>query len=334
MPATRPPNASPLRHDARGPTGLRPVHELVSRLWGPGSRWHIGDVAWSWATDGAAADRDAAWWELNGAPVAWAWTEGAGELAGLVDPAHPDLTDHVLAWFDAVEVPGAREVTVMRGDLPWTEALTRHGYREVSPDGPFFEHLVRDLTDLPDPGPPAGFVVRPLDPYSERDVSARAAVHRAAFDHLVWDGVPAPGTGLTVRSAQFGSAGDLARRADYRRVMGTWPYRPDLDLVAESGDGLVVSYCLTWLDEYSRTGLLEPVGTDPGFRRLGLARAVCVAAMHALRAAGAERALVCPRGDAHYPVPGRLYRALGFVPHGRTVTWERQPRAASSPSSR
>ncbi len=71
----------------------------------------------------------------------------------------------------------------------------------------------------------------------------------------------------------------------------------------------------------NRVGLVEPVGTDPEYRRRGLARAACRAGLAALRAAGAQFALVCPRGDAGYPVPGRLYRQLGFRPVGRTVTY-------------
>lgn len=50
-------------------------------------------------------------------------------------------------------------------------------------------------------------------------------------------------------------------------------------------------------------------------------RAVSVAALRALRAAGAEHAIVCPRGDPAHPGPLRLYRDLGFVPDTRTLTF-------------
>jgi hypothetical protein len=43
--------------------------------------------------------------------------------------------------------------------------------------------------------------------------------------------------------------------------------------------------------------------------------------LHALRDAGATAAVVCPRGDDAYPVPGLLYRGLGFRPGARTVTY-------------
>jgi hypothetical protein len=80
----------------------------------------------------------------------------------------------------------------------------------------------------------------------------------------------------------------------YRNVMAAWPHRPDLDLVIEAPDG-----------------------------RLGLARAVSLGVLQALRAASAAQAVVYPRGDDDYPVPARLYGSLGFTPRARTVTYAR-----------
>ena len=53
------------------------------------------------------------------------------------------------------------------------------------------------------------------------------------------------------------------------------------------------------------------------------AAAASLACLHALRTAGATRAVVYPRGDPAYPVPRRLYAALGFRPVARTVTYRR-----------
>ncbi|MGI8576737.1 MAG: GNAT family N-acetyltransferase [Nocardioidaceae bacterium] len=109
----------------------------------------------------------------------------------------------------------------------------------------------------------------------------------------------------------------------YSNVMATWPYRYGLDWVVESPDGQLVAFCLGWLDEHNQVGELEPVGTDPVFRGLGLGRAVSLAALHALRDAGADIAVVYPRGDATYPVAASLYRSIGFTPGARTITYTR-----------
>jgi hypothetical protein len=50
---------------------------------------------------------------------------------------------------------------------------------------------------------------------------------------------------------------------------------------------------------------------------------VSLACVHALRRAGASRAVVYARGDAAYPVPKRLYFGLGLRPVARTVTYGR-----------
>ena len=82
---------------------------------------------------------------------------------------------------------------------------------------------------------------------------------------------------------------------------------------------MVASACL-WLDTETGVVLVEPVGCAPDHRGRGLAGAVSLAALHAARDAGAHTGLVCPRGDAAYPLPGRIYRAIGFRPGSRTVT--------------
>jgi len=105
--------------------------------------------------------------------------------------------------------------------------------------------------------------------------------------------------------------------------MAAWPYRTDLDWIIETPDGDFAANCLIWLDDHNRVGLLEPVGTDPRFRRQGLGRAVCLAAMHALRAAGADRAVVYPTFGHGHPGAIPLYADLGFQPYARSITYAR-----------
>lgn len=100
-------------------------------------------------------------------------------------------------------------------------------------------------------------------------------------------------------------------------VRTTWPYRADLDCVAEAADGSFACFCLAWLDEETRVGELEPVGTHPDHRRRGLGTAVCRFALQRLREEGAERAVV-------YSVEGfgggtALYESLGMREHVRSL---------------
>src|SRR5262249_29222166 len=109
----------------------------------------------------------------------------------------------------------------------------------------------------------------------------------------------------------------------YQMMMNAWPYRRDLDQVVEAPDGTLAAFALGWLDEANRVGELEPVGTDPRYVRQGFGSAASLACLHALRAAGATRAVVYPRGDRAYPIPRQLYFGLGFRPVAQTVTYGR-----------
>ena len=123
--------------------------------------------------------------------------------------------------------------------------------------------------------------------------------------------------------AGWSDFGSTLSTQTYAGVMAVRPYRPDLDWVVEAPDGELVASALGWLDDVNRSGLLEPVGCAPSYRRRGLARAVNLACLHALRDAGAETGHVNPRGDEGYPVPGLLYRSIGFKPGPHTVTYVR-----------
>jgi GNAT superfamily N-acetyltransferase len=71
----------------------------------------------------------------------------------------------------------------------------------------------------------------------------------------------------------------------------------------------VAAFCTAWLDGANAAGLLEPVGTHPAHRRRGLARAVCLDALRALRDAGARTAEVGFGTEAALATS----RSLGFA---------------------
>jgi predicted N-acetyltransferase YhbS len=290
------------RTERAGMPDLIGMQALVQRIWSPASRWHIGDVAWNaTSVDGAADAWRTAVWTDGGETVAWGWAEtnGGAHLDLVVDPSWPELAHEVLDWFDALAAGGTTTgtCTVLEPEEHLVAALAAHGYT-VDSEAPWFSHHHRLLADLEPLVPPDGFRLRPVRP---GETAARSAVHRAAWSDL----------GPSRVTAQ-----------SYAEVMDTWPYRFELDWVAETEDGELVASALGWLDERAKVGLLEPVGSAPRVRRRGLGRAVSLAVLHALRDAGATAAVVCPRGDAAYPVPGQLYRGLGFRPAARTLTYQ------------
>lgn len=269
---------------------LRDLQRLVQDVWAerkPFVEAHVGDLAW-WSRE---TDCRARAWRSGGAVAAWGWFSPPGELDCLVRPGHEGLLPEVLDWFED-EARGAerREVWVLEGDEPRVEELLRRGY--ARDEGPYFIHLARTLEDLSRPKPTASYVIRPMT--GAIDVPRRVDVQRAAF-----------GAGSTITEQK------------YARIQRTWPYQPELDLVAETSDGRFGGFCTCWLDGKNRTGEFEPVGTHPEHERRGLATAVCLSGLWALRQAGADTAIVHARGDSAYPAPLKLYTSLGFEPVGR-----------------
>ncbi|MFB9313548.1 hypothetical protein [Nocardioides plantarum] len=283
---------------------LHAMQALASRTWSRTARHHPGQLAWSSRYAEATSDVVRTWVE-GGEVVGWGWAEEPDWLELCVDGAHVYATDvarEIVAWFVDRAPEGPTRTMVMASDHLALTVLGEAGF--VPEKAPWFTHHHLGPADLarlrPVPDVP-GYRLRAV---REGEAAPRSACHRAAW-------TPPGGTSRVSTVA-------------YDALMGTEPYRADLDWVAIGPDGAWVASCLVWLDVATGVALIEPVGCAPGHRRRGLAAAVSLAAMHAARAAGATEALVCPRGDQDYPVPRVLYRGLGFEPGERTVTLVRE----------
>lgn len=272
-------------------------HFLARRLWSSSARWHVGDLAWQGATGGPSVQRewpDAAWARLIGE-----------RLDTLIDPARIDPAE-VIAW--AVETGDARTAVINDGEKKVAKALVDAGF-ERDDDADWFSHHHMDLSTLDSTVSAASGVSGPTVPEGYRlrsvtreDLDARAEVHRRCWSDL----------GPSTFSVEKMTA-----------VMDSPHYEAAYDIVAETLDGEMVATTLGWLDRANGVGLLEPVGCVPEHRRKGLGRATNLAVLHAFRAAGATIGRVSPRGDERYPIPGRLYRSIGFRPGARTETYRR-----------
>ena len=284
-----------------GAGDLRLMQELVAALWADRrerSPHHVGDLAWGTYQH---VGRESEWkrhlWFDGSSCIAWAWLDRPAELTFAV---HPDLKVHdlVLDWFEReAEGDQPSAVWVKDDDSEACEALERRGYRPL-PGGRSFGHYVYDIPpQLDDPVAPAGYTFRTVR--GEEDLCERVEVHRA-----VWHP-----SRVTYES--------------YRNVMGAWPYRPELDCVAETPEGRFAAYVLCWYDNDNRAGEFEPVGTHPDHRRKGLAAATCAFALRQLQSHGACTAVVYAGGREEDAPARALYESLGFRLHSNEVQWGR-----------
>ena len=182
------------------------------------------------------------------------------------------------------------------GDTGTIETVERHGFAH-DPGASWIRWNARALTDIDDPIVPGGYRLATMAEYD--DFASRSAAHRSAF---------AP-----------------SRFTDevYEAVRREAPWRDELDCLVVDPEGAVAAYALAWLDEPNHFGELEPVGVRRDQERRGLGRAVCLHALHRLRAQGAETALVGSRGDGEYPGPTALYESIGFRRLWRDLPYSR-----------
>jgi ribosomal protein S18 acetylase RimI-like enzyme len=272
----------------------RRMQALVGELWrleGPHVENHVGDVAWMRFQH---AGREGEWririWEEDGEPVAWAWIRRPATLGHEIHPRRRGgaLHKELLDWFEAEAEEDELRVSSLTTDPERLAFLRARGY-EIEPAARAFAYHLRKLGDLHDPVLPDGYRLRTVEP---ADLEARVELHR-----VVW----APSR-VTLES--------------FSKLQTVWPYRPDLDCVVEAPDGSLVAYCLAWLDDANRVGELEPVGTDPDYRRRGLASAVCLFALNRLKEEGATLGIV-------YSIAGSeataLYESIGLRQHTRSL---------------
>jgi GNAT superfamily N-acetyltransferase len=284
----------------QGVDDLRRMQILAQALWSSGGRFHIGDLAWQRA-EGKEENWPTALWEKSQEILGWGWIHLPGHLYLAAQRQRVDIASDILDWFEKTASDDVLSIDVLDSEAHVVAALEARNYRRRA-TGPFDLYVRLDLSRLPaKPILPMG--LRPMSMRSCHDIGRRAESHRVAWH---------PSGMNEVR---------------YRRVMNSWPYRRELDWVIEVADGRFVANCCIWFDETNKVGLLEPLGVDPGFRRQGLAKAVGMHALHALKDLGATSAITYPRGDEAYPFTKPLYLGMGFAPYARTLSFERSRKA-------
>ncbi len=265
-----------------------------------------GELAWVWGQ--AHARHGATWrrrlWFSGAELVAWGWAhlprqvrrnDGSvtnvtgASLSYQVHPDHVELVDQVIDWYDGAAAALERTVSPTTAEEFALERWGAHGYEPdleaLGDNGDWHQLTERDLADVEQPVLPAGFRLRTAD---EAGPEAAVRAHVDAWSPTAY-------------------AADS--HADVRQ---TAAYHGDLHLLVEAPDGTMAASTIMWFDEANKTIEFEPVGTHPGYRRLGLARAMMLHGMHRARAAGATHATVACVGAPGRPGPRRLYYGLGF----------------------
>lgn len=99
-----------------------------------------------------------------------------------------------------------------------------------------------------------------------------------------------------------------------RKMMQTAPsFHKNLTIVAVAPNKDYVSFCGSWYDSRNRFTYIEPVATDPDFRKMGLGKVVVLEAIKRNYKLGAKHALVGSNKT--------FYKKLGFKNFFERVCW-------------
>lgn len=156
---------------------------------------------------------------------------------------------------------------------------------------------------------PEGFTLQRLDFRSDRDFQVWVDLYNESFiDH--WNHHD-----LTVDAARF--------------WLDNPHYKPELNLVAVAPDGTLAAFCVGYLNraENARTGRNEGwikfLGTRRSFRRLGLGRAILLAAMRQFKELGVEQVKLGVDAQ-NLTKATQLYQSLGFCPESSWLFYAKQ----------
>ncbi|MDJ0755449.1 MAG: GNAT family N-acetyltransferase [Ardenticatenaceae bacterium] len=104
----------------------------------------------------------------------------------------------------------------------------------------------------------------------------------------------------------------------YKNIQAAPLYRQDLDLVVAAPNGELAAFATMWLDDETRCGVFEPVGTHPDYQRRGLGSALLTEGMRRLREQGATLATV----GSGAPGACAFYESLGLKVRDQAHYWE------------
>ncbi|MCK4283834.1 MAG: GNAT family N-acetyltransferase [Candidatus Brocadiae bacterium] len=236
--------------------------------------------------------------------------EAHGEIVGVVHPEHymgtayfeidpecGDLKGEMLMYAEkhvSARRDGVRRLRVWINDEDddFQKVASERGYAKGDGCEPMSHFAVAD--PFPPVTVPAGFRLKSLA--EDNDLRKVDRVLWRGFNH----GDEPPDDGI----------GD-------RKFMQSAPnYRKDLNIVVEAPDGNFVSYCGMWYEPVHSLAYVEPVATDPEYRRMGLGRA---AVLEGVRRCGAMGARVACVGTAK-----PFYLSLGFQQVYNRSVWQRE----------
>lgn len=234
-------------------------------------------------------------WEAAGDVVGLVTYESAiGDARFCVDPDFSHLKEEMLdyAMANMKKEDGSLRILIPDSDTELQALAARKSF-SVTGDGEPVSVLALD-EPLQEALLPEGYATVSLD--DEYDLKKYNRVLHRGFNHE--EPVPETKEVLSERAQELsGPYTDLT-----------------LKIAVKAANGEFVSYCGMWYLEGLSDALVEPVATDPSYRRKGLGKAAVLEACRRCRDRGAKVAYV---GSSQ-----QFYYSIGFKPYSHESWWK------------
>ncbi|MFA9560639.1 GNAT family N-acetyltransferase [Evansella sp. AB-rgal1] len=236
-------------------------------------------------------------WEDSGKIVAVVHNElDLGEAFFTVHPDYeflkPEMLDHAEHYLTKLLDDGTRKLTVYGNDFDEDLSSLFSKKAFIKQEKHLYYYTICLIKESPIVGElPEGFKLKSLA--EDNDL--------VKVDRVQWRGFNHEG-----ESPEEGVA--------ERELMQSAPnFRKDLTVVVEEPNGEFVSYVGMWLMDELRVGYVEPVCTDPDYRRMGLGKIAVQESICRCMEAGAETVVV----ESSLPI----YLSCGFQPKFVRYPW-------------
>jgi GNAT superfamily N-acetyltransferase len=265
----------------RTPGDFSSVSDFLIGLFQPGNKdgnWL--QPAWEYMHSHPYLDESAlsriGIWEDHGAIVAVAHYEHTlGEAFFDIHPGYAHLQPMMLEYAEehlSAETDSGRRYLrayVPEFDTPFETLVESSGFVKARQyTRPMLQFQIRE--PLSEADLPGGFQMKSLA--EDNDLTKIHRVLWRGFDH---PGDP-PADGIQDRA----------------KMQSTPNFRKDLTIVIEAPTGDFVCFCGMWYEPNNRYAYVEPMATDPDFRRMGLGKAALLEGIRRCRVLGATVAFV------------------------------------------
>ncbi len=219
-----------------------------------------------------------------------------------VDPNYRQIEKEMIEWIDQI-FPGLNDekgrkgnlrINILEGNTSRETLLKNMGFQL---EGLYGYYRIRS-GDLPVPvhSCPEGFEIRTIE---KSDYDQQALLIQRVFGHGEWFD---------------------AEVLDW--LANCTFHVPELDLVAVTPENTIASFCTFRVDPHSKIISLEPMGTNPDYRKLGLGKAILTEGIK--RAMKYEPPFFYIDGAATTPAANRLYDVTGFSEKYAINSWSKE----------